>query len=124
MIRVGNTKAKGRGVFAENNIKEGETIERAPVLVLPDEQWQHINRTLLFNYCYGWHDETALALGFGSLYNHSYTPNAYYVKRYEEYEIEIVALRDIAADEEILINYNGDPNDKDELWFAVVTEPN
>lgn len=124
MIRVGSTKAKGRGVFAENNIQKGEMIERAPVLVLPDEQWQYINRTLLFSYCYSWHQETALALGFGSLYNHSYTPNAYYVKRYEEAEIDIVALRDIAAGEEILINYNGDPNDKDALWFAVATEPN
>jgi SET domain-containing protein len=55
----------------------------------------------------------------GSLYNHSYTPNAVYAKQYDQLIITYTALRDIAAGEEILINYNGRPDDLDPLWFAV-----
>ena len=47
----------------------------------------------------------ALALGYGSLYNHSYQPNA----RYDDQPagaMTFTALRDIRAGEEITINYN------------------
>lgn len=66
-------------------------------------------------------DNMALALGMGSLYNHAYRPNACYIKNFESAMMEYVALRDIAPDEEITINYNSDPNDLDPLWFAVRT---
>lgn len=125
MIRVGSSKGKGRGVFARRQIAEGERIEQVPVLVIPAEQWQHLKRTVLYNYCFSWgsdHQHAALALGFGSLYNHSYQPNAAYVKRLAELIIDFVALRGIAPGEEITINYNGSPGGQAPMWFGEVLE--
>lgn len=119
MIYTGTSKDKGRGVFAKQLIRQGEIFERAPVIVLPARDWESIERTVLFNYCYGWGDDSALVLGLGSLFNHSYQPNALYTHRFEEEMMEYSALRDIYPDEEITINYNGDPLDLDPLWFAV-----
>lgn len=51
----------------------------------------------------------AIAFGFGSLYNHSYQPNARYVKRIAERTLDYVAIRDIQCGEEITVNYNGRP---------------
>jgi len=63
----------------------------------------------------------AVALGFGSIYNHSYEPNAIYKKRIRDKVIEFVALRSIRKDEEISVNYNyGDPNDKTRLWIKKI----
>ena len=60
-----------------------------------------------------------VALGFGSLYNHSYTLNA----RYEDVNGHMknyVAIRDIQAGEEVMINYNGDANSTEPVWFDVI----
>ncbi|MEZ4734909.1 MAG: SET domain-containing protein-lysine N-methyltransferase [Caldilineaceae bacterium] len=79
----------------------------------------NLERTVLFHYCYSWGENSALALGFGSLFNHSYHPNAMYNRKFAEQVIEYMALCDIQPGEEITVNYNGDPNDLDPLWFAV-----
>jgi len=110
---------KGRGVFAQRTIRQGEVFERSPVIVLPSSQWDSIERTVLFNYCYEWDGDYALALGMGSLFNHSYQPNAVYTRQLADLAMAYTALRDIAADEEITVNYNGDPTDQDPVWFAV-----
>jgi SET domain-containing protein len=69
---------------------------------------------------YNWGDGgEALVMGYGSFYNHSYQPNAGYVRRYDQLTIEYVALRDIAAGEEITVNYNGTPHDRTPVWFHV-----
>ena len=60
----------------------------------------------------------ALALGYGSLYNHSYKPNATY--KHGHASISYQALRNIPEGEEICINYNWDPKDMAELSFKVV----
>ena len=118
-LRVDFTQGKGRGVFANRHYDKGELIERAPVIVLPTWQWCHIEKTVLSNYSFFWGDEMALAFGRFSFYNHSYRPNAEYLKRLEDRIIEMVALRDIEAGEEILTNYNGDPEDETPVWFEV-----
>ena len=48
----------------------------------------------------------AVMFGYGSLYNHSDTPNTTLVRHVAERFVEFVALRDIAADEELLWKYN------------------
>ena len=50
----------------------------------------------------------ALALGYGSIYNHSFEPNARYTRVVPDV-LEFHATRTIKTDEEILINYHGDP---------------
>jgi len=121
MISVRQVPGKGRGVFAQKQFAQDELIERAPVIVLPTQQEQFLDQTVLKDYYYHWDDATsALALGFGSLYNHSYTPNARYVRKPAEAMMEFTALRVIEVDEEITVNYNGDPADQDPLWFHVI----
>ena len=79
-IEVKRIKGKGRGVFARRLIRKGELIEKVPMLVLSIEEYHDgISKTSLANYCFAWGQGTvALALGYGSLYNHSYKPNARY----------------------------------------------
>ena len=112
IIEVKQISGKGRGVFARMEIVEGAEIERVPVLVLPASELAD-DRPLagLNGYVFTWHrDQVAIALGYGSLYNHSYTPNARYDDRTPQTKI-YTAIRDIAAGEEITINYHGDPDD-------------
>ena len=52
------------------------------------------------------------------MYNHSYTPSAILDELFDELMIEIVALRDIRQGEEITVNYNGDPENQEALWFT------
>ena len=79
-IEVKRVKGKGRGVFARRLIRQGEVIERVPMLVLTAEEFEdRLAGTSLANYCFAWSRGTmALALGYGSLYNHSFRPNARY----------------------------------------------
>ncbi len=104
-VIVKRVRGKGRGVFARRGIAVGEIIETCPVLVVPTgEVRSGPTWTRLGEYCYEWgQGSVALALGYGSLYNHSYEPNA----RYEDVgrrAKRFVAIRDIAAGEEITVN--------------------
>ena len=119
-VRVGGTANKGRGVFATRRIAAGALIERAPVIVVPAGQWELAEKTVLFDYFFAWGEHSAIALGYGSLYNHSYQPNARFVKHFSHQVIEFYALRAIEAGEELLINYNVDPDDDSPLWFHVL----
>lgn len=119
-IYIANSPNKGRGVFAARPLKKGEPIELCPVLVLSNEDTELIIRSKLYHYYFVWGDDSrrsGLALGFGSLYNHSYQANARYQVDYEAETLEIFAYRDIEAGEEIFINYNGEPNDPEPVWF-------
>lgn len=114
-------KGKGRGVFARHAIRKGELIERVPMLVLPAEEYDDtLGGTSLAHYCFNWKEGTvALALGYGSLYNHSYRPNARYDDIWPQTK-EFSALRDIEPGEEITVNYNGKPRSRKTVWFDVV----
>ena len=123
MFIVGYTNIKGLGVFAQKRFLKGEMIERSPVVVIPEEQVELIDQTVLSNYYYDWEDiSVTIALGLMSLFNHSYDPNTYYVKKFAEREVEYIAYRDIEIGEEITANYNGSPNDQSPIWFDVVDE--
>ena len=117
MITVGHTAKKGRGVFATEKIPKGRTIEKAPVIVIPDDRENSAGRCILDDYFFEWEGDLAIALGFGSLYNHSYAPNATFICRHEALSIEFVALRDIPPGEEITIDYNERSDYLSSLWF-------
>lgn len=118
LIEIRLSKGKGRGVFAKHSIDRGAVIERVPLLFVT---WKQVEDSELAHYVFDWNTRKAvLALGYGSLYNHSFQPNARYddVGRHTK---EFTALRNIAAGEEITINYNGDPADRtNELDFSIV----
>jgi len=121
MLIAGNTKLKGRGVFAQKRFLKGEVIERASVVIIPAEQVKLIDQTVLSDYYYDWENQAAaVALSLVSLFNHSYQPNAFYVKKFAERIVEYIAYRDIEEGEEITANYNGSPDDLSPVWFDVV----
>lgn len=121
LLTVGPTANKGRGVFADTDIPAERLLETAEVIVIPAAQLAMLEATSLCDYYYMWGEDSAsgaIALGCASLYNHSYRPNARYVKHLERGVIEFFALRDIKRGEEITINYNGDPDSRKGVWFA------
>lgn len=124
-IYIANSKIEnaGRGIFATRNIKIGEIIEVCPIILINEGEVPYIRKTKLHNYYFMWGDEkenhkAAICLGLGSLYNHSYSPNATYKKHINDELIEFIAITDINKDQEISVNYNyGNPNDNSKLWI-------
>ena len=79
------------------------------MIVVPSEDVALIRQTKLASYYYEWGEDCeqgAIALGYGSLYNHSYEPNARFEFHEDQDCLEFIALREIEAGEEITINYN------------------
>jgi len=106
----------GRGVFARRRIDVGEEIERCPMLIVDGERAEALTLGA-DGYVFGWGtDSTALALGYGSLYNHSYRPNAETLETPDE--LVITALHRIEPGEEIFINYMGTAQDG--VWFDLL----
>lgn len=101
----------------------GMIIEICPVLIIPAAQRAALDTTLLHDRYYEWKDAAGLALGFGSLYNHSYDPNASYRQHLDRDLVIVTALTAIAQDEEITINYNGDPADQSPVWHETDGSP-
>lgn len=119
-IFVARTPDKGRGVFTSKKIKRGTVIEVCPMIVFGEKDRSIINDTFLYEYYFEWGDsgrKGALALGFGSLYNHNYHPNARYNPDFELNVLEFEAIRNIRAGEEITVNYNLDPEDQTPVWW-------
>ena len=117
-LEVRKVRGKGRGVFAVVAFYRGQVIEDCPILEFPNGHAKHDG--ILHHYTFAWTGRrSALALGYGSLLNHSYTPNSVYSFRVAKKIIRIRALQNIEPGEEILINYNADPKDKTPLGFDV-----
>ncbi len=115
---------KGRGVFAARPFGAGEVVEECPVLLFK-KPYEVLHRELK-NFVFHWPvpegaaSTQALALGYGSLYNHANPSNLRYETDTERRVMRYVAVREIAADEELTINYNADsgaPTSEDEWWF-------
>ncbi len=120
---VKQSASRGRGVFAARWFQVGEVIEVCPIIDLSSADAAKLDDTQLYNYYFGWgvdNKGAAIALGFGSLYNHSYAPNAAYRKSEADRTISIIAIKPIAPEDEILIKYNyGDTENCGQLWFDV-----
>lgn len=111
---IRKVRGMGRGVFAGRDFRVGELIEVCPVLVLPpgtDEK----DLSGLGAYVFAWgaaQDRLAIALGYGSLYNHAEDPNAEFDPRHGRCELAFRATRDIVAGEQILIDYGWGAGDR------------
>lgn len=107
-----------RGVFASVDIPKGTMFHQAPVIAYPNEQHEHIEKTLLADYAFEYGiNHTAVLLGYGMLFNHSYHANADYEINFDNHSFDFFAHTDIKAGEEIFINYNGEVDDPELLWF-------
>ncbi len=107
-------------MFAARDLHKDEVIERCPVLVLSPTEAEAVDDTPLQPYFYEWGadgESRGLPLGYGAIYNHSLEPNASSEMDFDAREMIVIALRDIGAGEEILVNYNGEPEDRSGGWF-------
>ncbi len=120
-LYIRNVEGRGRGVFCEKAIAPDELIESCPVLILEAEDFALVTATFLGQYCFFWDKDNGIiciAMGFASIYNHSYPSNADYAMDHETGTMDIFAVRPIAPGEEITINYTGDPDNPSRQWFA------
>lgn len=117
---------KGRGVFAKRPFRAGEVVEACPVIVLaqPFADLPRRLQTVVFDW--GTLTETdagsAVALGFGSIYNHAEPANmaASADESTGSKCLVFTAVRDIDPHEELTINYNahgGGHTWHDDNWF-------
>jgi uncharacterized protein len=116
------TKNKGRAVFTNEDLPADTIIEVAPVIAMTAKERSILDTTLLHDYIFEWGNdftECCVALGYVSIYNHSYNSNCNYFMDFDAHTIMIKTAAAIKAGEEITINYNGDNNDATEVWFDV-----
>ncbi|MDQ4121619.1 MAG: SET domain-containing protein-lysine N-methyltransferase [Acidobacteriota bacterium] len=119
--------AKGRGVFASRAFRKGEIVEISPVVLF---QMQYnslpkVVKTLVFDWemLAGKDRNHALALGYGSFYNHNNPANMRYEADSENNLLRFIAVRDIDVDEELTINYSAEGGapisneENDNNWF-------
>lgn len=126
-IKIVEIENKGRGVVATEKILKNEIIEHCAVIVLGERDLAFIENkdktdTLYHYYLYQPEfKRNIIMLGYGSLYNHSFEPNA--EVDYEDdpkiKQIYFRAIKDIEKGEEIIFNYSFDndiveflPNEK------------
>ena len=120
ILHIMETANRGRGVFTTESIAAGTTIEIAPVIVLNQTERALVDTTLLHDYIFEWginEQEAAVALGYASIYNHSVDANCKYDMDFDHKTIQIQTIREVAVDEELCINYNGDGVMDKPVWF-------
>ena len=91
------------GAFAAQDIKKGDVIEEGIARVIDIDG--HINP-----YVFTWSDEIpnktwAIGSGCSTFYNTSLTPNTKMLRDFENNSFKIIALRDIAQNEELTHTY-------------------
>ena len=81
-------------MFCTEDILRDSVIEICPIIVIPGEQAREIVRGyVLYEYYFEWKkDSIAIALGYGSLYNHSEKPNAEFQAEYKNQHIIFIVL--------------------------------
>ena len=107
-IYVDKSPIHGWGVFASQDIEEGEVFEEVPVLTLPINKGE--TSSILLDYRFNWPqgvewDEQVVGLGFSSLYNHSDNANSYWISDIDKKTFKFVSNRKILSGEEIFIWY-------------------
>lgn len=121
-IEIKRTSSKGLGVFALKDFKEGEIVESCPVLIFDTKGRKNLEKTSLSHYIYPWKSTrgAALVFGYGSIYNHSYSPNADWKQNFRTKSMVYRAIKNIKKGEEITVNYNGEPDEQTPIdWFEV-----
>jgi uncharacterized protein len=122
-IELKRIPGKGLSVIASRNFKKGEVIEECPVLSMTPTERKHAAKTILNYYMYPWRSTrgASLVLGYGSIINHSFTPNADWKQNFKTQRMVYRAIKPIKKGEEITVNYNGEPEDQTPIdWFEVV----
>ena len=121
-LYVAGTEKMGRGVFTKKDIAAGTVVEVSPVIVMGQPDRLLLDKTLLHDYIFEWgtdKNKCCMALGLVPMYNHSYKSNCEYFMNFEDDTILIKTVKTIRKGKELTINYNGDWNDSNKVWFDV-----
>lgn len=121
MIEVRASRRGGRGVFATEPIADDVLLMSAPLLLIPGEQRDGLQRTIVDDYVYEWDEDgtAVLVLGISSMCNHEREPNAYLWLFTDTLMAELWSIRPIADGEEVTVSYRAEGDDEP-LWFEVV----
>lgn len=119
-LYIGSSGDRGRGVFSKEKIPAGTLVEVSPVVVMSGEERKLLDQTHLHDYIFEWGEDRSrccMALGYIAVYNHAYASNSEYEMDFENGLIRVKTVRDVEAGEELFVNYNGDWNNDNPLWF-------
>lgn len=109
-VQIQKSSLHGYGVFACKDFVADYVIEECYALIIQSDDVE-----LLKDFTFAWpagpKNTFALALGYGSMYNHSENPNAEFDYDISNQLILIKAMKPIKEDEEIFISYGDD-------WFS------
>ncbi len=122
-LYVAESEGRGRGMFTAHEINKGDLIEICPIIRIPDGDLKQIHDTILHDYYFVWSGKdggACIVLGYGSIYNHSATPNAQFIFDYPNLSMEIECLTTIAPGDEIFIDYAEGGKGEENLWFDPV----
>lgn len=109
MIKIKQTKKYGRGLFAAEDIPMNTVIEISELIIIPDlKEDKLLSKTKLKHYLYLFGEGSALALGYGSLFNHSKEPNIVWKMNVRRKKIIFKTKRPIKKGEQFFINYGYD----------------
>jgi hypothetical protein len=111
-VRVSTRSTHGRGVITTRAVGAGATCEVAALMLLPDR-----SRVEGFDHVFDVAGRSGVAGGVVSFANHSYTPNCAYEIDPDALLVTLYALEDLPPGTEVLVNYNGDPDDRRPVWF-------
>lgn len=105
----------GLGVFATEDIEEGELVERCPMIQMA---WKarYLGDPQIFNYLYSNNhcpcddckkhgNNMYMVLGYGMLYNHRDEPNTRWTFNFKNLIGDVTAAKPIKAGEEIFVSY-------------------
>jgi SET domain-containing protein len=105
----------GLGVFATTDIKEGELVERCPMIQMA---WKsnYLKDPQIFNYLYSnsncpcddckkHGNAMYMVLGYGMLYNHKDEPNTKWEFNFKNLIGDVVATKPIKKGQEIFVSY-------------------
>jgi SET domain-containing protein len=113
MIEVGVSSIHGRGAFAAVDIAKGTAFHVAHLMVFGCEEAEAVTATSIGAYVFyiedcpngGTHDHVGLAMSPISFINHRLPPNAAFTVNSAALTVTFTALADIAAGEELTIDY-------------------
>jgi len=100
-LQIQDSGISGRGVFATQNILEGEILEECHFIEMSQTDYKQLDVLKEYVFTFPIYTKSnCIVFGMGSVYNHSLEPSAYW-----ETDEQFIALRDIAQGEEIFIDY-------------------
>lgn len=106
MLKIKETKNMGRGLFSTHKIKKNKIL-LVNNLIFSDKKSKNSD---FENYVFGCDGSYFIALGEGSLINHSSSPNVEAQIDLQKKKIYFVAIKSINSGDQLFLDYGYDPS--------------